>query len=78
MAEGDDDYSDLDDGRKVGEWVSRYTSSAWCQIVLEFALLAIYLVVPNYFLLESIIKLPDGVGREGYVYSSILSIYGRL
>ena len=75
MAEGDDDRRDLDDGRAVGEWVSRYTFGAWCQIVPEFALLTTYLLVPGYFLLESILESPDGTAREGYVYSSLLTVY---
>ena len=75
MADGDQDYRDLDDGRVVGEWVSRYTTGAWCQIVPEFALLTIYLIVPSYFLLESIIEPPDGTAREGYVYSTLLSVH---
>jgi len=75
MAECDDEHSDLDDGRAVGEWESRYTTGAWCQIVPEFALLTIYLLVPSYLLIESIIEPPDGSARKGYVYSPVLSVY---
>ena len=75
MVEPDNCDNDIDDGRAIGEWASRYTRDAWFQIVPEFVLLIIYLLVPGYFLLESIIEPPDGTARKGYVYSPFLSVY---
>ncbi len=75
MPEDDDDPTDLDDGREVGEWTSRYTLGAWIQIVPEFLLLSVYLALPSYFLLESIIEPPEGIARDGYVYSNFLDVY---
>ena len=74
MAEGSDDHRDLDDGRDVGNWSSRYPAGAWFQIIPEFLLLTTYLVLPSYFLLEAIIEPPNVSSRDGYVYSTFLGI----
>ena len=37
------DVSDLTDGRKAGDFASRYPISAWVQIVIEFAYLVLVL-----------------------------------
>lgn len=75
MAESEEDHSDLDDGRDVGEWASRYPAGAWLQIVPEFLLLTVYLVLPSFFLLEAVIEPPEGSARVGYVYSTLLGVY---
>ena len=75
MVEDEDDHSDLDDGREVGEYTSRYPISAWCHIAPEFLLLAFYLILPSCFLLDSIIEPQENLVRDGYVYSSILGAY---
>jgi hypothetical protein len=73
MAEDEDQHRDLDDGRGVGDWVSRYPKSAWFQIVPEFALLTVYLVFPGYLLAEAIIEPSAENIRSGYIYSSIFN-----
>ncbi|MEO0637593.1 MAG: hypothetical protein AAFY73_13200 [Pseudomonadota bacterium] len=75
MAEEIEDHTDLDDGRELGDFKSRYGPQAWFQIVPEFLLLAVYLSVPGYFLLESIIEPPNDLGKEGFVYSRLLGVY---
>ena len=42
MDQGSDDHSDLDDGREVYDWASRYPAGAWFQIVPEFLLLTAF------------------------------------
>lgn len=40
-----EDLHELDDGREVGNWQSRFDPSAWAQIILELIYLLILLVV---------------------------------
>lgn len=75
MTEDEEELPDYDDGRKLGFWSSRYNLRAWTQIIVEFVLLFLYLVVANYFLLDSITEKPDEYAREGFIYSSFLGVY---
>lgn len=75
MAEGEEDHSELDDGRDVGDWASRYDLGAWIQIFPEFLLLTTYLIVPGYFLLESIFEPPASVVKDGFIYSSLFEVH---
>lgn len=71
----EEDHIELDDGRNVGEWASRFSVGAWIQIIPEFLLLTAYLLVPGYFLLESILEPPVAMAKDGFVYSSLLKVY---
>lgn len=71
----DDENPDYDDGRSAGCWKSRYEGRAWAQILIEFFLLFLYLVVANYFLISAITEKPEEYTRDGFVYSSLLGVY---
>jgi len=73
MAE--EELSDYDDRRSDGDWKSRYNGRAWFQIIIEFLLLFLYLVVANYFLIEAITKKPEENTLDGFIYSSLFSVY---
>ena len=71
----DEELPDYDDGRGTGEWTSRYNARAWCQIVAEFILLFLYLIIANYFLLSAITEKPSELSREGFVYNSLFGVF---
>lgn len=70
MSEPENEVHDLDDGRAIGEWKSRYGASAWTQIVIEL----IYLCVILLFCIVILIDAVSGTQTEGVVRSDILNL----
>lgn len=63
------------DGREIGDWKTRYGPWAWAQIFGELFILIVYLITSVYFLLESIIELPNMDSKDGFVYSRLFGVY---
>lgn len=75
MVDKDNELPDYDDGREGGDWKSRYDGRAWFQIILEFLLLFVYLIVANYFLIEAITEKSEENTSEGFIYSTLFGVY---
>lgn len=66
---------DLSDGRKGGEWKTRYSWTAWLQIILELIFLAGLSFFAFRCLLDGITIKDESHIEEGYVYSSLLDVH---
>jgi len=70
MPETEAEVHDLDDGREVGEWTSRYGRSAWVQITIELIYLCLILLFCILVLLDAV----SGKQTEGIVRSDLLDL----
>lgn len=75
MSDNDEHQPDYDDGRKHGDWRSRYTRWAWTHISIEFILLFVYLVGAGCLLLDSVVQWPNETGKDGFIHSHILDAF---
>ena len=66
---------DLGDGRKGGEWRTRYSPTAWTQILLELFFLAILLSFAAILLIDGITMQSQDNNEEGYIYSGIINVH---
>lgn len=75
MSTEPDDHPDYDDGRKNWEWKSKYCKKAWYQICGELVVLAAFLALALFVLIDCVTLTKDEVARDGYVHSSLFGVY---
>ena len=75
MPEIESDTGEYDDGRKLGEWQSKYPRAAWIQILAELILIFFYLLTASFFLICPLIDWGEDKVRDGFQYVPVFSTY---